>query len=69
MSSIVRLIELNGGLTELSGRPIRVELEGYDRLCIEDAGPAPTPGLILISVAHYFEQNGDLMADAGIVFE
>ncbi len=35
---------------------VRFEMTGFDRLVIERLGN-------LISVAHYFEQNGDLIAD------
>jgi hypothetical protein len=35
---------------------VRFDMPGYDRLVIERHGD-------LISVAHYFEQNGDLIAD------
>ncbi len=35
---------------------VRFEMPGFDRLVIERLGN-------LISVAHYFEQNGDLIAD------
>ena len=62
MKNISRLIALNGGLAGLSDKPIRIEMDGCDRLCIEHVGPAPTAGLVLVSVAHYFEQNRGLMA-------
>ncbi len=35
---------------------VRFEMPGFDRLVIERHGS-------LVSVAHYFEQNGDLIAD------
>ena len=38
---------------------VRFEMPGFDRLVIERHGD-------LISVAHYFEQNGDLIADPEI---
>ncbi|MCC6167945.1 MAG: hypothetical protein IT329_12020 [Caldilineaceae bacterium] len=41
---------------------IRLDLPGYDRLCIEHIGGR------LISVAHYYEHNGDLVPDPEIVF-
>jgi hypothetical protein len=69
MKNVARLIEMNGGFAALKARPIRVEMEGFDRLCVEHIGPAPTEGLELVSVAHYFEQNGDLMADPEMTFE
>jgi len=45
-----------------SGAHLKVELGGYMPLCIENIG------WNRISVAHYFEQNGDLVADPDIVF-
>lgn len=41
---------------------IRLDMPHYDRLCIENIGHRR------ISVAHYFESNGDLVADPDIVF-
>jgi hypothetical protein len=69
MKNAARIIELNGGYSKLADRPIRIEMKGYDRLCIEHVGNAPTDGLVLVSVAHYFEQNGDLMSDPEMTFE
>jgi len=69
MKNVARIIALNGGIAKLAERPIRIDMKGYDRLCIEHVGDAPTPGLVLVSVAHYFEQNGDLMSDPEMTFE
>jgi hypothetical protein len=44
------------------GASLRLDLPGYDRLCIECIGPRR------IAVAHYFEQSGDLVAEPEIVF-
>lgn len=44
------------------GAHIRLDMEGFDRLCIEAVTPS------VISVAHYFEMNGDLVAEPDIVF-
>jgi hypothetical protein len=41
---------------------LRLEMPGYQRLVIENIGSQ------CISVAHYFEQNGDLVADPDVVF-
>ena len=68
MKNAARIIEINGGLDKLADRPIRLEMEGYDRLCIEHVGRGPN-GRPLVSVAHYFEQNGDLMSDPEMTFE
>ena len=44
------------------GANIRLDMPGFDRLCIERIGPR------CLSVAHYFEMNGDLVAEPDIVF-
>ena len=36
-------------------------------VCVEGVGTTPQGGLI-VSIAHYYEQNGDLMADPEILF-
>jgi hypothetical protein len=41
---------------------LRLDLTGFDRLVIENIG------LHCISVAHYFELNGDLVAEPDVVF-
>lgn len=70
MKTVAKIIELFGGLDWLkSGRNyIRLENEPYMRLVIEYVGIGPR-GLPLISVAHYYEQNGDAMRDPEVVFE
>ena len=40
----------------------RLDMSGFDRLCVERISPG------CISVAHYFEMNGDLVAEPDIVF-
>ena len=40
---------------------VRFDMPGFDRLVIERIGD-------LISVAHYYEQNGDLIADPEVEF-
>lgn len=44
------------------GSHLKLENEPYEPLCIE------TIGKHLVSVAHYYEQNGDLVPDPDIVF-
>lgn len=44
------------------GAHFRLDMEHFDRLVVENIG------LNRISVAHYFEQNGDLVADPEITF-
>ena len=70
MQSVARIIELHGGLEALRSKPIRIEppCSGLMRLCIEHVGIGPR-GMPLVSVAHYFEQDGDLMADPDLAFE
>src|SRR5258708_2338556 len=70
MKIVAKLIEIHGGLGALKSKPIRVHppSSGFMRLCIEYVGTGPR-GMSLVSVAHYFEQNGDLMADPDLVFE
>ena len=67
METILRILERAGGY-----RPtlyLRVENPPYMLLIIE-AMPASGPlGLPAISVAHYGEQNGDLMRDPEMCFE
>lgn len=64
------MVEINrrGGLAALEREPLRLESGAYMRLVVEAVGTGPR-GLPLVSVAHYFEQNGDLMADPDMVFE
>ena len=67
MKAILQLIEKAGGYRrELY---LRVENPPYQPLVIE-AIPEPGPlGLRCLSVAHYGEQNGDLMRDPEMCFE
>src|SRR4051812_35644263 len=70
MKNVARIIELHGGLEALRSKSIRIAppCSGLMRLCVEHVGAGPR-GMPLVSVAHYFEQNGDLMADPDLVFE
>jgi hypothetical protein len=70
MKNVAKIIELHGGLGALKSKPVRVEppSSGFMRLCIEFVGTGPR-GMPLVSVAHYSEQQGDLMADPDLVFE
>lgn len=69
MKTIAEIIARTGGLAKLRDRPLRIESSGYMALCIEYLGPSPFgEGLVLISVAHYGELNGDLMRDPDVVF-
>jgi len=44
------------------GSHFRLDMPGYMRLCVEVIGKN------FVSVAHYYEQNGDLMQDPDVVF-
>jgi hypothetical protein len=70
MRNVARIIALHGGLDALRARAIRIgpPSAGLMRLCIELVGTGPN-GLPLISVAHYYELNGDLVADPEMTFE
>lgn len=67
MQTILRIVERAGGY-----RPtlyLKIENPPYMALLIE-AMPEPGPlGLPALSVAHYGEQNGDLMRDPEMCFE
>jgi hypothetical protein len=68
MNAITKIIEQNGGIEALKGAQLKIENEGYMALVIEHVGKGPR-GCDLVSVAHYYEQNGDLMADPEMTFE
>src|SRR5579875_3334609 len=68
MKNVQKIIDLRGGMATLKQRPIRLEVPGFMRLVIEHVGRGPRGGE-LVSVAHYGEQNGDLMRDPEVVFE
>src|SRR5262249_17773039 len=70
MKKVKKIIDLFGGLDWLkrANNYIRLESRGFMPLVIEYVGTGPR-GLPAISVAHYGEQNGDLMRDPEIVFE
>jgi hypothetical protein len=68
MKTVAKIIKLFGGLENLRENYIRLEPKGFMRLCIEDIGAGFNEGERLISVAHYYEQNGDAMRDPDMVF-
>ena len=64
--SIERILQAHGLLEDFNTNTefhARFEKGGYDPLVIERLGSER------VSVAHYFVQNGDLMADPDIVFD
>jgi hypothetical protein len=68
MRNVQKIIDAFGGIKALKSKPIRLEVPGFMRLVVEHVGTGPRGGE-LVSVAHYTEQNGDLMRDPEIVFE
>src|SRR5205823_5547511 len=66
MQNVQAIIDLFGGLARL--RHIRLEAPGFMPLVIEAVGTGPR-GLPLVSVAHYYEQQGDLMRDPELTCE
>lgn len=72
MEAVSEIITKFGGLDALKGDGYYIRLENppYMRLVIEEVGPGVAdPKNDLISVAHYYEQNGDAMRDPEIVYE
>ncbi|MDZ4726186.1 MAG: hypothetical protein SH817_08510 [Leptospira sp.] len=68
MKAIKEIIETNGGMGYLKNHPsIKIQNSVYMDLIIEYIGDDER-GNPLISVAHYYVQNGDLMSDPEIVF-
>lgn len=41
---------------------------GFMPLCVEVVGDGPAKGSLILSLAHYFTQNGDLMSDPQMEF-
>jgi hypothetical protein len=76
MKNVAKIIKTCGGLQVLTGSPVgtgkalRIESEGFMTLHIECIGLSPREdGMVLVSVAHYGEQNGDAMRDPDMVFD
>ena len=67
MKTVAMILELAGPLQ--AGFHIRIENEPWMTLVIEDTQERGPNGLPAISVAHYGEQNGDLMRDPEMIFE
>jgi len=59
---IEQLAEKHGVDLSQVGAHFRLDQPGYERLCVE------TISAQRVSVAHYFEMNGDLVPDPDIVF-
>ncbi len=65
MKTIEEIIAMFGGV---DGLYVSIVNEPFMRLVIEHIGEGPQ-GLPAISVAHYYEMNGDLCQDPEICFE
>jgi hypothetical protein len=65
MKTIAKIITIFGGVKNLYAS---IDNPPFMRLVIEDIGDGPR-GYQAISVAHYFEQNGDLCQDPEMAFE
>ncbi|MBI1913494.1 MAG: hypothetical protein HYS12_01880 [Planctomycetes bacterium] len=66
MKNVKAIIALFGGVA--SFRHVRLESKGFMPLVVETIGPGPR-GLPMVSVAHYYTQNGDAMRDPEMTFE
>ena len=67
MKTVLQIIEEAGGLTH--AECISVENEPWMRLVIEVLPERGLDGNVVVSVAHYGEQNGDAMRDPEMLFE
>jgi hypothetical protein len=67
MKTVALILQFAAPLTP--GFHIRIENEPWMHLVIEDTQERGPNGLPVISVAHYREQNGDLMRDPEMMFE
>jgi hypothetical protein len=67
MKTVAKILELAAPLQ--AGFHIRIDNEPWMTLVIEDTQERGPNGLPAISVAHYGEQNGDLMRDPEMIFE
>ena len=67
MATVQAIIDKHGGIEALKEKYIKVKNEPYMPLVIEWVGNGPYE-TELVSVAHYYTQNGDAMRDPEIVF-
>lgn len=67
MATVAKILEAKG--IEITDEfYVKVENPPYMALVIEGVGRSPN-GNVMVSVAHYFEQNRDLCRDPEMVFE
>ncbi len=69
MKTITEIIRRHGGLAALKAKPIHVTNPPYMPLAIEYVVDAGLRGLPVVSVAHHYLCNDDLMRDPEMVFE
>ena len=67
MKTVQAIIDRHGGIEALKEKYLKIKNEPYMPLVIEWVGSGPY-GTELISVAHYYTQNGDAMRDPEMVF-
>jgi hypothetical protein len=58
---------LTEGVTKVGDHRKIALNEQFMPVCVEATGTTPQ-GALIVSVAHYYEQNGDLMADPEVTF-
>jgi len=67
MNTVLQIIRESGGFHP--GKSISIENEPWMRLSIEILPESGPTGHTVVSVAHYGEQNSDLMRDPEMLFE
>lgn len=67
MKTILQILKLAGGWRH--GLSLKIENPPFMALVIEAADESGPCGLPVLSIAHYGEQNGDLMRDPEMCFE
>ena len=68
MPTLQKLLTVHPELITRFGTSVKIENAPYMALCVENIGLGPRSQTAL-SVAHYGEQNGDLMCDPEMCFE
>lgn len=68
MKSVIALIKAHGGLDRLRLVSLEVRVPGLQPLAVSYEGKGPRD-LPLVSVRHWYTQNGDLMYDPEMTFE
>lgn len=70
MNAVQEMIEKNGGLEGLKAQYLKIRIgDSFMPLVIELVTENGPRGYPVISVAHYYQQNGDMMRDPEIEFE